>query len=428
MPATSPTPHTVLPPYLPTGPPLPSDIVPLRDDQEREVIIAVMGVTGTGKSYFIREVSGISNVEVSSSLHSCTAEVQSYSFPYAGVKITLVDTPGFSDTTKSDTEVLTDICAWMSLNYREGKLLSGIIYLHRITDVRMDGTSLKNFKMLQKMCGPEALQNVFLTTTQWSNVNPALGAEREENLRHKDFWGELISQGASLEKFEGTGESGLELIYKLMEKEPKPLSIQCQMVEKGMALVETDAGKFINDELISVQKKYEKDVEDLERERQNAIEEKDNEMEVIMELEKANAQEKLQKVAAERKLLTELYQVEMRKHEEAERERGEERERSDRAVIAVDSNDIPHRPKGRLIRDTDDPREFESEPFDVTIEHKSNIPIISNSMIKRLEGLIWSPHTVASRDYIIYNQAFYRCKPNSLIKIGNREFIIFTKY
>lgn len=46
IPATPPTPHTILPPYPPTGPPLPSDIVPLRDDQEREVIIAVMGVTG----------------------------------------------------------------------------------------------------------------------------------------------------------------------------------------------------------------------------------------------------------------------------------------------------------------------------------------------------------------------------------------------
>ena len=366
--------------------------------------------------------------------------MQPYSFPYAGVKITLVDTPGFNDTTKSDTKVLTDICAWMSSNYRKGKLLSGIIYLHRITDVRMDGTSLKNFKMLQKMCGPDALPNVFLTTTQWSNVSPALGAEREENLRHKDFWGELISQGASVEKFEGARESGLELIYKLMEKEPKPLSIQDQMVEKGMALVETEAGKFINEELISLQKKYTKDVGDLERERQNAIEEKDKEMEVIMEQEKANAQEKLEKVEAERKLLTELYEAEMRKHEEAERKREKEKEKSDREVIAVDSNDIPVtgliglfpqndvRPKGRLIRDTDNPREFEKEPFDITIRHETDIPVISGHTARILKGIFFSPHTVASKDYIIHNQALYRRKPSSPIKIGGREFIIFTKY
>ena len=51
MPATSHTPHTILPPYPPTGPPLPSDIAPPRDDQETEVIIAVLGVTGTTHKY-----------------------------------------------------------------------------------------------------------------------------------------------------------------------------------------------------------------------------------------------------------------------------------------------------------------------------------------------------------------------------------------
>ncbi|PUU76905.1 hypothetical protein B9Z19DRAFT_1129027 [Tuber borchii] len=84
--------------------------MPATDDPEQEVIIAVMGVTGTGKNYFIREVSGISDVKVSDGLHSCTGEVQPYFFPYAGVKITLVDAPSFNDTTKSYTQVLRDIC------------------------------------------------------------------------------------------------------------------------------------------------------------------------------------------------------------------------------------------------------------------------------------------------------------------------------
>jgi len=63
------------------------------------------------------------------------------------------------------------------------------------------------------------------------------------------------------------------------------------MVEKGIALVETDAGKFIKDELISLQKKYEKDLGILERERQNAAMEKDDEMEKIL----AQAQKKLRR-------------------------------------------------------------------------------------------------------------------------------------
>jgi len=179
--------------------------------------------------------------------------VRLYSFPYAGAKITLVDTPGFNDPTKSDTEVQGDICAWMSSSYRKGKRLSGIIYLHRITNVRMDGSSMGYVGMLQRLCGRNALSNVLLTTTQWCNVNQVQGESRERELREGDFWGGLIAEGASLARFMGTRESGLALVNNVMGKDPKPLLIQDQMVEKSMELVETDAGRFISEELISLQ-------------------------------------------------------------------------------------------------------------------------------------------------------------------------------
>ena len=75
--------------YFLTGLPLPSTIVPPMDDLEKEITIAVMGLTsnihacpksavywlrqllGVGKSYFIREVSGISDIEVGGNRYSC---------------------------------------------------------------------------------------------------------------------------------------------------------------------------------------------------------------------------------------------------------------------------------------------------------------------------------------------------------------------
>ena len=362
---------------------------------------------------------------------------QPYSFHYGGVKITLFDTPGFSDTTKSDSEILTDICAWMSSSYRKGRLLSGIIYLHRITDVRMDGSSLKNLKMFQRMCGPDALQNVLLTTTQWSNVNPELGVEREGNLRHEDFWAELISRGASLERFMGTRASGLDLISKLINKEPRPLRIQDQMVEKGMTLVDTDAGKFMNDELISLQKKYEKDLEKLERERQNAIAEKDDDMQMILAEEQEKARERLEEATAERKLLADLREAEMRKREEAERKREEERERNDRAVIAVATKDISFKAHsmslftesystiGRLIYATTDTTEFEKEPFEVEIRYQSHILSLITVPIKTGQEIYGTG--MSRNNYIIYNQGYYWCKPSDSIEIDSQKFIIFIK-
>jgi len=347
-----------------------------------------------------------------------------------------VDTPGFNDTTKSDTEVLADICAWTSLNYKKDKLLSGIIYFHRITDVRMDGCSLKNLRMFQRLCGPDALQNVLLTTTQWSNVDRAIGEFREDNLRHGDFWGGLISKGASLERFMGTRESGLELIHKLMENKPKPLDIQDQMVKKNMTLVETDAGKFMNEELLSLQKQYEKNLERLEVERQKAVKEKDDEMREILAQEQAKTQEKLERAEAERKLLADLHAEEMKKLEEAERKREEERERSERAVIAVDTKDIsvtvhlksmftPYNTKGRLIYDIDDPEEFVKDPIDITINYQFNILAGIEVWMKTFAEFFDSGMGV--HNYISHDGALYKCKACDSVKQDSQKFIIFRK-
>ena len=48
-------------------------------------------------------------------LESCTAEVKlADMFTLDGRTVTLVDTPGFDDTTKSDTEILKVIAAFLA--------------------------------------------------------------------------------------------------------------------------------------------------------------------------------------------------------------------------------------------------------------------------------------------------------------------------
>ena len=63
---------------------------------------------------FINLVSG-SNLPVGEGLLSCTAEVKmSPSFELAGYHVTLIDTPGFDDTFKTDTEILKLISAFLA--------------------------------------------------------------------------------------------------------------------------------------------------------------------------------------------------------------------------------------------------------------------------------------------------------------------------
>ena len=88
--------------------------------------------------------------------------------------------------------------------------------------------------MFQNLCGKEALENVFLTTTRWSNVDQDEGQAREDDLQENSLWGGLIGKGATLQRFHGTRESGFELIHKLMSNTQLPLNIQEQIVKQNM--------------------------------------------------------------------------------------------------------------------------------------------------------------------------------------------------
>jgi hypothetical protein len=93
-------------------------------------------------------------------------------------KIKLVDTPGFDDTDRIDTEILTLIADCFQGSYEDRVFLSGIIYLHRISDVRMSGSSTKNLRLFRKLCGSDNMTSVTLVTTMWDKVEEGMGEIR----------------------------------------------------------------------------------------------------------------------------------------------------------------------------------------------------------------------------------------------------------
>lgn len=116
----------------------------------------------------------------------------------------LIDTPGFDDTNRSDNEVLSELASWLTASYKASIKLSGIIYLHRITDVRMQGSAKKNLFMFKKLCGPDALSNVILATTMWEQVTEDVGVAREKELMSTpDFWGWMVGKGSQVYRHQG---------------------------------------------------------------------------------------------------------------------------------------------------------------------------------------------------------------------------------
>lgn len=221
-----------------------------------DIIIAVMGITGSGKTTFISKCMG-KDVGIGHGLHSCTQDVAIHSFRRRGRTIRLIDTPGFDDTTKADVNVLNNIAFWLSHSYRaEPKLLlSGVIYLHPISESKMVGTATRNLAMMELLCGEENLSVVWLTTTMWGLVSPERGLAREQELTSTDqFWGGLI--GSKVCRHQNSETSAFAIVdHIIAQHQPMALSIQRQMVDEQRDVDQTDAGRYLRRNVIREQEK-----------------------------------------------------------------------------------------------------------------------------------------------------------------------------
>ncbi|KFA80566.1 hypothetical protein S40288_09586 [Stachybotrys chartarum IBT 40288] len=135
---------------------------------KKDVVIAVMGMTGSGKTTFISKVTGRSDLKIGHDLTSCTRDIKAIDTKIGDTIVRFVDTPGFSDTNLSDTEVLEMIAEYLAMAYENNVKLSGIIYLHPISDNRVTHHAIKNLEMFRNLTGEKNLGNVVLTTSMWT--------------------------------------------------------------------------------------------------------------------------------------------------------------------------------------------------------------------------------------------------------------------
>ncbi|KAJ8131809.1 hypothetical protein O1611_g1810 [Lasiodiplodia mahajangana] len=258
------------------------------DPRPTDIFVAVMGMTGSGKSTFISLCTS-QPVEVGHSL-------QAY--------IYMIDTPGFDDTNRSDTDVLKDIATWLTESYEENIRLSGMLYMHRITDTRMGGSAKKNLFMFKKLCGPNAMDNILLVTTMWENVDPAAGNKREEELiETTDFWGVMLQQGASIERHQNNHDSAMRLLAHFVNKKTITMAIQSEMVNDNKMLHETTAGQELDSVLEEQRVRFQKELEDTKEMFRQAQEQHDQESAEQLREHREKMIEKLEQIRREREEL-----------------------------------------------------------------------------------------------------------------------------
>ncbi|KZP32013.1 hypothetical protein FIBSPDRAFT_944598 [Athelia psychrophila] len=226
---------------------------------EDDIIIAVMGATGVGKSSFISMAIGGDYETIGHGLESHTQNVRAVRYRHpSDLSRTYVflDTPGFDDTYLSDTDILITISNWLTVTYKRKMLLTGILFLHRISDNRMSGSALRNTDMFQMLCGDSGLPNIVLVTTMWDQVTKEAGEMREKELRDT-FWQPMIDKHSRTARFRHTTESAWEVLSQFTkEHRPIKLKIQTQMVDEGIPLSKTAAGSFLGLWLIVLSKQF----------------------------------------------------------------------------------------------------------------------------------------------------------------------------
>ncbi|KAG8773837.1 hypothetical protein FS842_005302 [Serendipita sp. 407] len=205
-----------------------------------DVVIAVMGATGVGKSTFIRLATRNDNVTVGHGLRSQTDTVQLVRYSRNNKNYVFLDTPGFNDTKMTDADILTNIVVTLTETYKGGIKLAGVIYLHRISDNRITMTDRKNTEMFTHFCGADAFQNVILVTTMWDHTGIKQAEPREMQLR-TTFWKTMIDSGSRMMRFAHTQDSAWEIVDHL-NGVPRPLQIQSEIVDQGLTLSQTAAG------------------------------------------------------------------------------------------------------------------------------------------------------------------------------------------
>lgn len=166
-----------------------------------------------------------------------------YPFTFFGHNIVLVDTPGFDDTYRSDADVLESLVAWLTTSYQAGKKLSGLVYLHRISDIRMQGSALRNLRVFRDLCGKDCFKNVVLCTTFWDVVEKEAVAEARLNelVSNEGFWGGMIDNGSKVFKGSLSRVEAIYVIYELISGQRLPLQIQKEIVDENKSLQETSA-------------------------------------------------------------------------------------------------------------------------------------------------------------------------------------------
>lgn len=158
----------------------------------------------------------------------------------------------------------------------------------------MQGSALSNMRMFRRLCGPAFYENVVLATTFWGSINPALGAQREKELRdNNEFWGQLVERGSQLVRLDEDEESSRRLLLSLARKNRSVLEAQKQM-QAGKSVGDIAASHRI---VVEYETKFDQEIERENNRRSAEILRRENEIREQLRQQSREAEKKRSEAA-----------------------------------------------------------------------------------------------------------------------------------
>ncbi|KAJ2934511.1 hypothetical protein H1R20_g2648, partial [Candolleomyces eurysporus] len=284
-------------------------------------------------------------LQVGHSIQSCTDVVEPADpFDLDGRRIILFDTPGFDDTNKSETEILRIIAFELEKQYRKGQTLHGIIYVHRISDLRVGGLAKTNFSIFRKLCGDPSLRNIVIVTNMWSRLPSAEEGRRrvKELVSLDDFFRPAMAKGAiMMHHWKDTVDSAHGILRQILKNHPIALSIQTEIVDQHKNITETGAGIALDEKLTLLAQEYERKLKEQFEAAEEARRERDEETRQEQLEEAERVRQLLEKLEEEKRNQARQYQLLQEQFNEAQRKReqairgAEERRREATQTVAA---------------------------------------------------------------------------------------------
>ncbi|KAJ8472927.1 hypothetical protein ONZ45_g16483 [Pleurotus djamor] len=155
--------------------------------------------------------AGSHKFKMGSSLACCTndVQIQACKNPKDGRPVLLIDTPAFNH----DKLSLKEIVAKLKKQLRKQKKIHriGILYLRRITDVRLNEDPFQNLHRFEDVCGSAG--KVIFVTTMWDLISLEEGIRREAEFQRRSRL-----HGSCIKRSQGTLDSAWEIINAVLEQ------------------------------------------------------------------------------------------------------------------------------------------------------------------------------------------------------------------